>query len=215
MKTKIIYTGDKLTTEDGIEFADQEQVKYLLKGVRCGYATHHEPQDETYELNDKTRKEAIEFGDPVLISPGTYEIEGYQVEVREEPEIHSYENGIGCHYSGINKKYAYLVPVEKKQVMTAEEAIHQGICCSDRGVEHCPHCTDVCEAHSFKRQVDELVTPTKEPSTTEQEEIHTMIAKVHEHIEGRYELDSYDFGIIHALLCKLQEKVYSITKIKK
>lgn len=38
-----------------------------------------------------------------------------------------------------------------------------------------------------------------------QEEVHEMIAKVHEDIGGRYELDSYDKGVIHALLCKLQK----------
>jgi hypothetical protein len=44
-----------------------------------------------------------------------------------------------------------------------------------------------------------------EPKEEEiQEELREMIAKVHDHIEGRYELDSYDYGIIHALLCKLQ-----------
>jgi hypothetical protein len=46
-----------------------------------------------------------------------------------------------------------------------------------------------------------IVEPKEEES---QEELREMIAKVHDHIEGRYELDSYDYGIIHALLCKLQ-----------
>lgn len=32
-----------------------------------------------------------------------------------------------------------------------------------------------------------------------------MIFKIHEDIEGRYNLDSYDKGVIHALLCKLQK----------
>lgn len=39
----------------------------------------------------------------------------------------------------------------------------------------------------------------------EKQELIEMIAKVHDDIEGRYELDSYDKGIIIHLLCKLQK----------
>lgn len=35
-------------------------------------------------------------------------------------------------------------------------------------------------------------------------ELSEMIAKVHDHIEGRYEIDSYDLGIIQSMLCELQ-----------
>jgi hypothetical protein len=60
-----------------------------------------------------------------------------------------------------------------------------------------------CQFMGHKRRFicKECVEPKEEES---QEELREMIAKVHDHIEGRYELDSYDYGIIHALLCKLQ-----------
>lgn len=35
-------------------------------------------------------------------------------------------------------------------------------------------------------------------------EINELIAKVHDHMEGRYDLDSLDIHNIHAALCELQ-----------
>ena len=32
-------------------------------------------------------------------------------------------------------------------------------------------------------------------------EVRSMIAKIHDDIEGRYDLDSYDKGVIHSMLC--------------
>lgn len=40
--------------------------------------------------------------------------------------------------------------------MTNDEKISQGICVSDRGVDHCPVCTDRCDAAHFKMELKEL-----------------------------------------------------------
>lgn len=44
--------------------------------------------------------------------------------------------------------------VEKPK--TDSEKISEGICISDRGVDHCPVCIDRCDASHFKRAVKEL-----------------------------------------------------------
>lgn len=48
----------------------------------------------------------------------------------------------------------------------------------------------------------EDASPTAE--VDDKNEVSEIIAKVHDDIEGRYVLDSYDKGVIHSLLCKLQ-----------
>lgn len=39
---------------------------------------------------------------------------------------------------------------------TNEELISEGVCVSDRGVDHCVYCVDRCEASHFRRAIQEL-----------------------------------------------------------
>lgn len=45
----------------------------------------------------------------------------------------------------------------------------------------------------------------EEQEESHRNEILEVIAKVHDHIEGRYELDAYDFTVIHHFLCRLSK----------
>lgn len=41
--------------------------------------------------------------------------------------------------------------------MTNNEKIAEGICVSERGVDHCPVCVDCCEASWFKHNMNEAL----------------------------------------------------------
>lgn len=42
-----------------------------------------------------------------------------------------------------------------------EERIALGECVSQRGVEHCPYCTDSCDAYHFKRSINDELESNK------------------------------------------------------
>lgn len=58
--------------------------------------------------------------------------------------------------------------------MSNKEKISEGICISERGVEHCGYCTDMCEASHFKFAIKEMledakVSPPKSQSDKKQD----------------------------------------------
>lgn len=63
------------------------------------------------------------------------------------------------------------------------------------------HQIDAYIIHGAIEKIMDLVGVEQEKES----ELSEMISKVHEDIEGRYNLDSYDKGVIHSLLCKLQK----------